>query len=61
MNKKLHENYASHLGDLKRSISIADGMLKQKDYLSVEQHETVSQSKAITEMMFESGLKAFKR
>lgn len=61
MNKQLHENHTSHLGDLKRQIQIADGMLKTKDYLSVEQHETVSQSKAIAQMMFENGLAAFKR
>jgi hypothetical protein len=61
MNKQLHENHAVHLGDLKRSISIADGMLKQPDYLSAQQHETVSQGKAIAEMQFEYGLAAFKR
>lgn len=57
----MHENYASHLGDLKRQIQIADGMLKQPDYLDTHQHETVSQSKAIAEMQFEYGLKAFMR
>lgn len=61
MNTKLHENHASHLGDLKRQIQIADGMLKQPDYLDTHQHEVVSQGKAISEMMFENGLMAFKR
>lgn len=56
---KLHENHSKHLTDLKSKITLANGMLKTDGYLTPEQHEHVSQEKAINEMMFENGLKAF--
>jgi len=58
--KTIHENHVKHLQDLKQQSKIAESMLQNKDW-NEQEKEAISQGKAITDMMFIEGLKAFQK
>jgi hypothetical protein len=59
MNKQLHTNHSNHLKDLKTQHRRATAALTLDRIYSEKECEEISQKRAITEMMFENGMKAF--